>query len=394
MAEQSLGLCTHLIGAQDYLPFARRCFNRLQESGASWIREDIFWHRIERQAGVFDYAYPEAFLSLAEEAGLKVLGILGFSNRIHEHGVLAEARAQGRYQEWLKRFVEYAERTIAHFRGRIDHWQIWNEPNISGFWPPKPDPAEYAEMVRVVYLLAKRANPACTLVVGATSGADAAYLTALYAHGLKGHFDAYSCHPYFHQHPAAIPGQHRSPNLTALASVREALDVMGDAHIPLWITEIGYPSVDYLGGEREQAFQLRQTLAAFRDLDRLGPVFWYDLKDDGPEATQAEHRFGLVREDLSLKPAFFEFQAQAQRNGAQVAACTATLGSRPLDPATVRIRYADGALIVRPEAAVVENYPLTAIEGLESLPLEAITRRLFDCLPGDLKTWRFRGGVT
>lgn len=48
----------------------------------------------------------------------------------------------------------------------------------------------------------------------------------------------------------------------------------------------------------------------------LEHVMWYEFRDGGDDATYNEHRFGIVGNDLSLKPAYLAYQVMTQALGA------------------------------------------------------------------------------
>ena len=48
-------------------------------------------------------------------------------------------KARGAWTAFVRALAE-------HFRDRVEHWEIWNEPNIKNFWQPKrPDPDDYVD---------------------------------------------------------------------------------------------------------------------------------------------------------------------------------------------------------------------------------------------------------
>lgn len=64
----------------------------------------------------------------------------------------------------LDAFGRYVYETVSHYKGSIHVWEMWNEPHYSGFFSGTP--AQYAEMLKVAYRGAKRADPTCTVMGG------------------------------------------------------------------------------------------------------------------------------------------------------------------------------------------------------------------------------------
>src|SRR5205085_7184244 len=48
--------------------------------------------------------------------------------------------------------------------------EVWNEPNLSAFWLPRPDPELWAELVASAYDEVKRVNPHMRVLGGAING--------------------------------------------------------------------------------------------------------------------------------------------------------------------------------------------------------------------------------
>ena len=93
-----------------------------------------------------------------------------------------------------------------------------------------------------------------------------------------------------------------------LLSARSSVDSVGSlAGRPIGILEIGAPTTD----EFVQADRLGQFVQATLDnRQRFGieSLSWFDLWDADSQSTNPYNRYGLLRSDLSVKPAFRTFQ--------------------------------------------------------------------------------------
>ena len=76
----------------------------------------------------------------------------------------------------------------------VDAWELWNEEDTERWFAGGPDPAKYTAMVKSAYKAIKAVQPRDVVVTGATTGNNYAFIEQLYAHGLKGHFDAIGTH--------------------------------------------------------------------------------------------------------------------------------------------------------------------------------------------------------
>src|SRR5207248_11095669 len=76
---------------------------------------------------------------------------------------------------------------------------------------------------------------------------------------------------------------------------------------PLYVTEMGWPTqIDKRGmPPRASADFLARMYLLSRTLPFMKGIWWYDFQDDGWNATYNEANFGIVRPDLTPKPAYF-----------------------------------------------------------------------------------------
>lgn len=74
-------------------------------------------------------------------------------------------------REQIQAFANYATWMARHFRGRVQYYEIWNEPNID-YWNPAPSPEEYGRLFRAVVPAIREADSTAKIVFGALAGAD------------------------------------------------------------------------------------------------------------------------------------------------------------------------------------------------------------------------------
>ena len=207
----------------------------------------------------------------------------------------------------------------------VRHWELWNEPNLSGFLTPQFEGGQpvsldaYAAMVKAAYPAIKDANPDAVVIAGVGGPRGSTGETGIGAidwlRGLREReipLDAYSQHIY----PAAAPtvATNALPSWSSVDRLLEELDGFRPG-LPLYITEAGYttaetPFRDVAVTEEQQAEYLRQLfdLPQLRT-DRVPVVVWFNLQDN------PNWPAGLLREDLSEKPSYQAFLDVVERQG-------------------------------------------------------------------------------
>lgn len=253
----------------------------LAAGGFRWVRMDFAWGRTERERGRYDFSPYERLLEALQPHGIRVLFILDYSNPLYEkdRSVVTEP---GR-----KAFARWAAAAAKHFQGRGILWEIWNEPNIPGFWKPQPSVEDYSALALAAAQAIRQAAPDEAIVGPATSRVDLKFLEGCFQRGLLERWDAVSVHPYRQSSPETaaadygklrrLIARHAPPGKT----------------IPILSGEWGYSSAwKGFDPERQGKMLARQWLTNLSQEILLS--IWYDWHDDGSDPREPEHHFGTV----------------------------------------------------------------------------------------------------
>ena len=223
-AASPYGACAHLPRDE----FAQRdgILRLMNVAGIANVRCDLDWATWEE-----DNAYPRfaEVLDSAEREGVTVLPILGgWSPR----RVLPFAEHQ---DEFIATFRPYVADVMRRFGARLPALEVWNEPNLPGWWN-LPNPTNYLAVLKAAYEEIKAANTNTLVGLGGVSDVGLGYIRALYELGAASYFDVVCCHPY------TIPFAPEGVLDAKLAKLRSLMAEFGDAAKPIWITEVGFPT--------------------------------------------------------------------------------------------------------------------------------------------------------
>jgi hypothetical protein len=209
--------------------------------GARWVRlHDTSmltkWAVAERAPG--EWLFYDESVDAAHAAGLAVLGRFDGAPT----WVASKPREGGYWGIWNvpdlpgsdEQWASYVRTMTEHYRGRIDAWEMWNEPWGEWWLGAGGTPQRYAELMRIAYRTAKAANPQATILgVDTYSGHDAWHDQVLAAIGTAD-FDGFS----FHDYSDALYGGPESAALLEAQKFNAAQAAHG-AVKPLWNTEGG-----------------------------------------------------------------------------------------------------------------------------------------------------------
>lgn len=273
-----------------------------QGTNTRWTREEFNWRELFPATGQVDstvLAQYDRLVETATNAGLEILGLIAYANP-SSSGSGAPSNAS-HYAD----FANYVSFLVQRYKGVIRHWEIWNEPNTATHWPPAPNPANYAELLKRAYAAAKAVYPQVTVLGCSTAGLgseDLDFINQVLAAGGGTAMDGISVHPYTRPTPLEV-----SPDSANFAGLQSLLESYGLA-LPIWVTEIGYSTETGSSGisdTRQAQLLVRSMLTCLAA--GVKAAFWYDLRDDWTDPTKAEDNFGLVTFDNQPKEAYTAF---------------------------------------------------------------------------------------
>ncbi|HRK35404.1 MAG TPA: glycosyl hydrolase, partial [Candidatus Hydrogenedentes bacterium] len=246
----------------------------LQDLGADWSRSDFTWAGIERTPGVFDFTGITERVAAFAAAGKTILPILDYAPAWDPNRAPSNP-------ETLDQWANYVDKTVRHFQGTLKYWQVWNEPNLGGFWKPQSDPVAYAELLRRTYETIKKIDPNLQVIGVNTSDIDLAFAEQVFQHGGLQYLDVVAVQPY---RLAPEVG-----HFEEVAALRALMKQYGGVK-PIWFTEMGndsrhFPfsdSRDYFAERpcrRQSAFLTRyMTIIQAADIQK---VFWFAQTAEG-----------------------------------------------------------------------------------------------------------------
>lgn len=273
-------------------------FSIMASGGLLWHRQDFTWNAIEHEKGVFVFDQFDEVVEEATEAGVRILGILDYSAEWASSAPTTWDHGRDRAPpKNLDDWANYVYRTVEHFKRRVDHWEVWNEPNTNFFWLPKKDSRGYANLLRAAYVAAKKANPECTVLIGGMIGfgpEDLVYLDEVYSYGGAGYFDVMAWHPY--------PGD-PNPCLDQfnfsdfMAELKDIMASYGDKEKEIWFTEIAWGLGPNITRQDQANYLVRSYVLSFAEgVDRF---FWFNFR--GPPSEEGS---ALMEYDFTPRPAF------------------------------------------------------------------------------------------
>jgi hypothetical protein len=298
--------------------------------GAAWTRVKIHW-AVTQAGGPGSWTPPVSDGQINGEIGngRLVVGLL--------IGIPDWARDSNRLPRGLylahddpgNTWANFVREAVSRYNGRINHWIIWNEPDVWDTAAPghtwDGSVEDFFQLHRTAYIVAKETNPNARIHLSAmTYHWDSRYGREQYlnrlmriiaadpnAAGNDYYFDYLTAHFYFQ--PDQIFHQ-----IQEFHGIRAA---HGIPWKPLWLVETNAPPLDDPGWlvpnwtlsvtQNEQAAFMPQMLAVSlaAGAERIAV---YKLKDTEGDRAANPEPFGLLRRDGSRRPAFTTYRIATQ----------------------------------------------------------------------------------
>jgi hypothetical protein len=325
-AAQSGVNLTPTSGDYFHSPAVARAITRLRPR---WVRVFLGWNALEPRPGDYDTARLAGYRAFF--AGLPR------GTRVEVDILSAPAWASGSSNPAappldVAQFAAFVAHVAHELGGGIAAYEIGDEEDSPQFWGGSV--AQYAALLRAAYGAVKAADPRALVIAGGLTGNDYAYLSALYAAGARGSFDAVAVHTdtacnttsptvYAFDRGTSVVNRWYFLGFTSVHAVMAA---HGDGAKPIFMTEIGWSSTSAqcatgassgrkLAGV-SAATQAQFLRTAYRCLAQrrfryVRAAFWFGLFDNGVSGAPTDN-YGLLTSELAPKPAFAAFASVAQ----------------------------------------------------------------------------------
>lgn len=259
-------------------------------AGMNRVRDRLNWQQMEPQRGKSPPPNQYDFAAQAQaHTGLQVLQV----NHISPPWANPVST---RFPPDLRDAYDFYRAMAGRWRGEVTAFEPWNEADASNFGGYTG--AEMAAFQKAAYLGLKAGNPGVTVAVHPFGLHNRMQINDLDANEAWPYFDTFDFHHYvpFDEYPAIY------------SRFRVATEGR-----PLWITECAWP-VKWTGDEqlkepadadlRLQAERVAKTFACSL-AEGSAATFYFML----PHYTEGQTQFGLLRPDLTPRPAYVALAA-------------------------------------------------------------------------------------
>ncbi|MBU0702717.1 MAG: hypothetical protein KKC18_02495, partial [Chloroflexi bacterium] len=279
--------------------------------GAGWTRVTFEWNRIQTNGPDEWDVVPISDEALANELaqGRQVTGLLITTPGWATDVGIGAGVPQGLYlptDDPNNLWANFVRTIVGRYAGRIDHWTIWNEPEIPAGSPDMTwggSVEDFIQLLRVAYTVANETNPNAVIHMAAVTHWHNEHWFGQFLETLTADSGAAANNYYFDV--ATFHLYHEPEKIYDVVSHYRRMMYDYGIYKPIWVAETNA----YLSrvSDVEQAFFIVQafSLEIAAGAERIAV---YKMADTATDQAADPEPFGLVRMDGSRRDAFTAYQ--------------------------------------------------------------------------------------
>jgi len=321
-----------------------RQLQMMADAGFTWIRQQFPWADIEisgkgnfqdcRNGPCIDaWAKYDNIVELAQQHSINVIARLDAPPKWAQ-ATSGDFAPPANFDD----YGDYVAAVADRYKGRVQYYQIWNEPNNYPEWGELPvNPEDFTKLLCTAYrrikevdpnakVLAPALTPTISLEPGPGPGTglnDFIFLQRMYDAGAGQCFDIMSAQAYgLFSGPTDRRMRPRNVNFARPMYIRDIMVQNGDAHKPIWISEMNWNTVpdgvaDKRFGQVSLETQARFLPLAYERIRTEWPWVgvastWFFKPASDAEKDQAKYYFRMINPDFTPLPVYDAMKQHAQ----------------------------------------------------------------------------------
>jgi hypothetical protein len=251
---------------------------------------EVTWLDLEPIKEQWQFGRLDRYLSLAQQHGTGLLLTLGSP----PSWAIARPQEPSNLDDWRV----YVRTVVSRYKGRIQAYEIWNEPNLRQFWGGSTD--EMLELTREASQIIHSVDPKAIVVSpSATANYGIPWFSEFLKKGGGQYVDVIGYH--FYVNPQTLLPEDMLP---VIQQVRQLMSDSGLGDKPLWNTETGWtPPAVMASDEVAAGFLARAYILSWAAC--IQRFYWYawdnramaivTYKEEEHEVTPAGHAYEVIQ---------------------------------------------------------------------------------------------------
>ena len=177
-----------------------KAYDKIAALGVKWVRIQSGWQKTEKEKGVYDFAWLDSIVDNLLSRSLVPWICVCYGNRLYDPLAAETFGAVGcppvHTEEQREAWHNYCRALAAHYKDRVGHFEIWNEPDGQWCWKHGVNPTELGAFNIATSKALKEGNPDAYVIGGAICKNVVSFLDKALQTGMAEHIDAISYHMY------------------------------------------------------------------------------------------------------------------------------------------------------------------------------------------------------
>ena len=177
-----------------------KAYDKVAALGVKWARLQSGWARTEKVKGVYDFAWLDEIVDNLIRRGLQPWMCLCYGNGLYSPKAKEVFGAVGIppifTEEERQGWHNYVAAVTRRYAGKIQWYEVWNEPDGRWCWKHGVSGTEYGEFVKQTAAAIKEGDPNAKVIGGSYCTGSLGWLAEVFATGAGAVMDGLTYHAY------------------------------------------------------------------------------------------------------------------------------------------------------------------------------------------------------
>jgi hypothetical protein len=177
-----------------------KAYDKVAECGVKKVRLQSGWQRTEKEKGVYDFEWLDKIVDNFLERDIEPWICLCYGNSLYTKAAEDVFGAVGCppifTKEERQAWVNYVKAVAVHYKGKVNYFEIWNEPDGDWCWKHGVNAEELGKFTLSTAKAIKAVNPDAKTIGGVVCLRNLDFLNTAFKTGMGEYLDYISFHEY------------------------------------------------------------------------------------------------------------------------------------------------------------------------------------------------------
>lgn len=179
-----------------------KAYDKVADCGVKKARIQSGWQRTEKEKGVYDFGWLDEIVDNFTKRGIEPWICLCYGNSLYNDMAKNIFGAVGcppiTSDEEKRAWINYVKATVMRYSGKVNYFEIWNEPDGDWCWKHGANATELGEFTLATAKAIKEINPDAKTIGGVVCLRKLDFLNTAFKTGMGEYLDFISFHEYTH----------------------------------------------------------------------------------------------------------------------------------------------------------------------------------------------------